>query len=134
MDQFYPDTYYMTVYEDFKRLDGSQSYYSNLMFNPSTWRIGQSYQIRTKSALKERVEEKMSHVINLSDYTMTETKYGWTYERFMRSCDEDPDVYESAEEGAHTDHEVFTIEISCYEEVIGILDRLQRNEVLYQNE
>lgn len=133
MDKFYPDTYYMTVYEDFKRTDGEQSYYSNLMFNPSTWRVGEGYQIRTKSALKEHVEKHMSDVIELSEYTISENKYGWTYERFIRSSDEDPNVYETAEEGSHTDHEVFTVEISYYEDARDILDRLQQNELLYQS-
>lgn len=115
MEKVYPDTFYMTVFEDLKMKDGSNSYYSRIMFNPSTWIVDSS--IYEKSILKEKVEEKLSHVVELHDFTITETKYGWTYERFIKWVDEDKGIYELVEEGEHTDHEVYTVDISYYEEV-----------------
>lgn len=128
MEKYYPNTYYMKIYEDFKRLDGSESYYSKLMFNPSTSRVAEDYEVRTKSDLKEKVEEQLSHVANLQSFNVTETKYGWKYERFMKTSDDmDSDIYEIVEEGQHTDHELFTVEISYYEDV-NAMERLERWE------
>lgn len=131
MEQYYPNTYYMTVYEEFKRLDGSQSYYSQLSSSPSTWRVAEDYQIRTKNDLKERIEKELGMVTDLETFKVTETKYGWNYERFMKTSDDiDSGVYEIAEEGKHTDHELFTVEISFYEDV-DAMQRLERWEKIH---
>ncbi|WP_144509886.1 hypothetical protein [Bacillus sp. FJAT-22090] len=123
MERIYPDTFYMTVYEKLKQKDGSDSFYSRIMFNPSDWDIGGS--IYEKNILKERVEKRLSNVVDLDDFTITETKYGWKYERFIKWIDEDKGIYELVEEGQHTDHELYTVDISYYEDVSDILKRLR---------
>ncbi|MFS0708955.1 hypothetical protein AB6N22_12765, partial [Kocuria palustris] len=110
MDKVYPDTFYMTVYEDFKRKDGSGSLYSRMMFNPSTWKVMDGWRTTRKEELKKKVEENLSRFINLNDFTITETKHGWKYERFVKWLDEE-DNYELVEEGQHTDHEAYTVDI-----------------------
>jgi len=123
MEKVYPETFYMTVYEKLKMRDGSDSFYNRLMFNPSEWEIGDA--IYEKSILKERVEQKLSNVVDLQDFTVTETAYGWKYERLIRWIDEDKDIYELVEEGQHTDHEVYTVDISYYEDVRNVFSRLR---------
>lgn len=118
MEKVYPETFYMTVHEKLKMKDGSDSLYNRLMFNPSEWEIGDM--IYEKSVLKEKVEQKLGHAVNLHDFTITETAYGWKYERFIKWLDEDGDNYELVEEGQHTDHEVYTVDISYYEDVRNV--------------
>lgn len=122
MNKVYPDTFYMKVYEDFKRKDGSNSHYSGLMFNPSIWYIGKH--INNKKDLKIEVEKRLSDVINLDDYSVTETKFGWKYERFVKWLDDDFVDGENVKEGDHTDHEIFTVDISYYEEVWDKFEKL----------
>lgn len=125
MERFYPNTYYMTVYEEFKQKDGSESAYSRIMFNPSTWSVGGSVYIRTKVELKEKVEKYLTDSIGpLDDYTVTETASGWVYQRFV-TWSEDERNYEVIKEGVHSDHEAYTVDISYYEDVENVFSRLK---------
>lgn len=123
MEKVYPETFYMSVYEKLKQKDGSDSFYSRLMFSPSMWEIGDA--IYAKSELKDRMERKLSAVVELKDFTITETAYGWKYERFIKWTDEDKGIYDLVEEGQHTDHEVYTVDISYYEDVRNVFSRLR---------
>lgn len=123
MNKVYPDTFYMVLYEDLKRIDGTESYYSRLMFNPSTWNLGEF--INNKEDLKKKVEKNLSQVINLDDYSVMETKFGWEYERFVKWLDDEEfGDGENVSEGNHTDHEVYTVDISYYEEVWDKFEKL----------
>lgn len=113
MERVYTDTFYITLYEDLKQADGTQSFYSRLMFNPTTKTAGD---FRTKASLKEQVESKFDGLIPIEEFTCTETKHGWTYERFVQWLDEEQGTYEVVEKGKHTDHEVYTVDISYYTE------------------
>lgn len=125
MSKVYPDTFYMTVYEDFKKKDGTPSDYSRIIFNPSTWEVMSGWKSETKKALKDRIEEKLCRVMDLIDFTVSETNYGWKYERFIKWLDEEGISYEIVEEGLHTDHEVYIVDISYYEEVTDIFSKLR---------
>lgn len=125
MKKVYVDTFYATVYEDFKQKDGDDSLYSNLMFNPTTMDLMEGYRSTTKSELKEVLDKRMSNFINLSEFTVKETNHGWIYERYIKWLDEDGNDYEIVKEGEHTDHEMFTVDISFYEDVYGIFAKLK---------
>lgn len=125
MSKVYPDTFYMTVHEVLKNKDDSESYYSRLMFNPSIWELMSGWRSTSKIELKDKVEEKLSRVISLSDFAVSETKYGWKYERFVKWLDDDGVNYENVEEGQHTDYEVYIVDITYYEEVTDIFSKLR---------
>lgn len=125
MEKVYPNTFYATVYEDFKQKDGSGSLYSNLMFNPSNWSIMEGYRSTSKSELKEKLDAQMSKFIKLDEFTVTENEFGWIYERYIKWIDDDLNTYEIVEKGEHTEHEMFTIEVSFYEDVFDIFSNLK---------
>lgn len=128
MKEYYPNTYYMTVHEEFKRLDGSNSHYSQLMFNPATWSVAEDHQVKTKTDLKEKIEAALANVADITSFTVTETDDGWDYERFVKvTYEDDSEIVEIVEEGQHTDHEVFKVEISFYA-AVDAMKRLERWE------
>jgi hypothetical protein len=115
----------MSVYEKFTAKNGEPSVYTRMIGNGYftrylTWGTG----IITKAFLKEKVEKILSNHTKLDDFTVTETDYGWKYERFVKWLDEDGIEYEIVEEGQHTDHEVYTVDISYFEEVTDIFKKL----------
>lgn len=106
------NTFYASIEEDFKRLDGTSSYYNMLMGNGFKMelnfeRVGGE---ESKENVKKLVEMNLSQGIpDIATYNVVETEYGYKYERFVKTVDGDIDFYEIVEEGEHTDHEVFHI-------------------------
>lgn len=124
MTKIYPDTFYASIYEDFRQKNGENSLYYNLMFNPTKISLMNGSRSTSKSELKKVLDEKMSNIINLNQFIVKETDYGWVYERYVKILDEESLEYEVVKEGEHTDHEVFTVDISFHEEVYGIFKEL----------
>ena len=107
------NTFYANITEDFKRLDGTSSYYNMLMGDGChTVELDFRTLEESKENIKKLVEMKLSQgVPDIATYHVVETGYGWKYERFVKTIDGDSDYYEIVEEGEHTDHEVFHIDI-----------------------
>lgn len=123
--QYYPNTYYMTIFERFTAIDGKPSVYTRMYGNGSTtYKLVEGNGIVTKSLLKEKVEKIINNSSELTDFNCTETEYGWQYERFVKWLDEDRNTYEIVPEGQHTDHEVYTVDISYFDEVYDIFKKL----------
>lgn len=123
--KYYPNTYYMSVYETFTGIDGEPSIYTRMLGNGHfTCRLTHGSGIVTKAFLKEKVENILSVHTKLDDFSVTETDYGWKYERFVKWLDEDGFEYELVDEGQHTDQEVYTVDISYFEEVTDIFKKL----------
>lgn len=104
--------YYARITQQFKRTDGTPSYYDMLSGNGQfTIRVrGKVVEHLTQSRVKEIVHEHLKgHVHELDSYQVLESDYGWTYERFVRMDGDDVDTYEIVSEGEHTDHEVFDV-------------------------
>ncbi|MEC2463760.1 hypothetical protein P9X10_02435 [Bacillus cereus] len=119
MEKVYPDSYYMRAMEDITGSDGVKGYYSRFIFvNEINCWVADSYKINSKQDLLEKVEEILiRHLSDLSEYKRVETKYGWTYERYVRWFNEDMDYEVKDKDGDWTHHEVFTVDISLYEQV-----------------
>jgi hypothetical protein len=117
MTEYSPNEYYMSVREDLKDVNGETSIYNRLMDRVFTLHVCSGYMIENKKQLKEKVETLLSRNIDLNNYTVTETDFGWEYEMFVKWID-DGRTFEIVEEGHHTDHEIYTVDITYYSEVI----------------
>ena len=127
MEKVYPDNFYITIYEDLKQKNGESSLYSIMMFNPSTRRLMDGYRSTTKSEIKQKLDKQMSDIINLDEFEVTENEYGWIYERYVKWLEEDFYEYKGvSKDDEYDDHEMFTVEISFYEEVYGIFRELEK--------
>lgn len=117
MEKVYANHYYMDVYEDLRRIDGSPSLYSK-MINGShrKIRLGDFVYINTEEHLKKRVLEVMKNILgDIETFNCKETQFGWEFTRYMKTDDE-LSVYEVVEKGFHTDIEQFTVDISFVKE------------------
>lgn len=107
----------MSVWEKFTAINGEPSLYTRMFGSGHfTCRLAEDSVNITKQFLKNKVEEILSEHTSLDDFTVTETDYGWNYERFVKWLDEDGFEYELVDEGQHTDHELYTVELSIYRE------------------
>lgn len=111
--EYEADTYYATITEQFKRVDGESSYYTRLTGN-GQFTIELNFNRldgdESKENAKKLVEERLEPSIpDLDTFDVVQTDYGWKYERFVKTSDEDMTVFEIVKEGEHTDHEVFDI-------------------------
>lgn len=109
------NTYYANIAEDFKRLDETSSYYS-MLFGDGRYTIeidfGKVGGVESKENVRKLVEMSLSQgVSDLATYNVVETAYGWKYERFVKTKDEDSSYFEIVEKGEHTDHEVYHIDV-----------------------
>lgn len=109
------NTYYATIVEDFKRLDETSSYYSVLFGNgryTMELNFGKVGGIESKENVRKLVEMSLSQsVSDIATYNLVETAYGWKYERFVKTKDEDSNYFEIVKEGEHTDHEVYYVDV-----------------------
>lgn len=109
------NTYYATIVEDFKRLDETSSYYTVLFGNgryTMELDFGKVGGVESKENVRKLVEMSLSQsVSDIATYNLVETAYGWKYERFVKTKDEDSNYYEIVEEGEHTDHEVYYVDV-----------------------
>ncbi|PHA03044.1 hypothetical protein COE51_01495 [Bacillus pseudomycoides] len=123
----YPNSYYMTVHENIKDKNGEQSVYTRLFGCDGyfTCHIREYYGGISKKELQDEVEKILKRQLhNLEEFTVTETKYGWKYEMFVKWLNDGFD-YEVVEEGQHTDHEVYTVDISYIDEVTDVFATLK---------
>lgn len=123
--KYYPNTFYMSVWEKFTAANGEPSIYTRMFGDGHfTCRLLENTTLVTKELLKTKVESILSEHSSLDDFTCMETAFGWKYERFVKWLDEDGFDYEIVPEGQHTDHEVYTVEISFIEKVVDIFTKL----------
>lgn len=125
LERFYPDTYYINVYEDLKRKDGGNSYYNYLIESPRNIELMNGSRYTKKSELKKNIDTQMNGIVDINEFTATENDFGYIYERYVKWLDEDGFNYEIGTKDDYTDHEKFTVEVSFYEDVWEIFSKLK---------
>jgi hypothetical protein len=131
MNKVYPGTIYGTFYEKLRDKDGESSTYNYFLSCDGSFTITLSdkhYSRVEKSVLIEKVEKFLDRNVyrGLEGFTVKETDYGWEYERYVKWIDKD--TCEVVEKGQHTDHELFTVDLSFYEETPCILKEINKAE------
>lgn len=123
--KYYANTFYMSVWEKFTASNGEPSIYTRMFGNGHfTCELMENLLAITKADLKEAVEKILSNHTKLDDFTCTETEFGWKYERYVKWLDEDGFEYEIVPKGQHTDHELYTVEITYIEKDTHIFSKL----------
>ncbi|MGF2715818.1 hypothetical protein ACQUY5_26865 [Bacillus cereus] len=127
MEKVYLDKYYMRATEKVTDRDGETGDYSRFAFTTNLYgHIANSYSINTKEQLLEEVEKVLNnHLGNISEYTRTETEYGWKFEMYVRWYNDDMEYEVETKDGNWSHHEVFNVEISLYREVYDAFKNLK---------
>jgi hypothetical protein len=123
------NTFYASIEEDFKRLDGTSSYYTMLM---GDGRVTMELNFRrvggeeSKENAKKLVEASLIQgVPELATFNIIDTDSGWKYERFVKTKDDDSGYFEIVEEGEHTDHEVYDVLVFFIREELDTYSKLK---------
>lgn len=133
--EFEPQTYYMQLNESLKKPDGTPSDYDRLMFNNKHYRLGSTSYIRSKDDLYNEVVKRVAqnveprldeNISNLESYTITETDFGWTFERYI-TWNDDETEFTVVPKGEHTNHECYTADISLYAP-IDVMAKFKRDD------
>ena len=125
MTEFEPDTYYATVFEKLTRLDGSPSHYAQLNNGHQIYCVNE--RIDSKADLLKAVEQIIDRIVTYKDFTVTENKHGWVFERYIK-WDADDSEYVVTEPGEHSDHELYTVEITRFIEEHEPMAHLTRRD------
>ena len=120
MRKVYPDTYYIEVYEDFKKKNGEPSEYTRMAGDGSIrLELVERGIVDTKKEILSHIKDKrISRYFNLKDFVTKETEYGWVFERYVKWLDEDGLEYEIVtKDEEYDDYERYVIDLHLYETV-----------------
>ncbi|PGF05174.1 hypothetical protein [Bacillus toyonensis] len=125
-ERVYPDHYYMRATEKIIDREGTTGYYSRFVATNEIYGyVVESYRVKTKKELLEKVEEILArHLGKLDEYTRIETPYGWKYELYVHWFNDDMDYRVTDKDGDWTHHETFNVDISLFEEVHNPMSKL----------